>query len=293
LNALKDWEYDLTTVPSQLLYLDIRWSNLCNFSCRSCEPAFSSEIAREQEKYPVHRFNDRAVSGIFDTLDDILRINFTGGEPVLIKENILILEKLLDMGKNDCEILITTNGSIINYKIIELIKQFKNVHWTISLDAVDSAAEYIRNGTVWTKLKNNIDIILSFKHSVAFNCVVSAYSVLVLSNLVRYFLDLKNQHTDQPLELWFTICNYPKVLQPNALPDHLKPRAHIELNSSIEILTQITDNPIRAISDLFSLRDNIDTSDIKKQNQFVAFTEQLDLKRKQNFENVFNETLRG
>jgi organic radical activating enzyme len=297
--ALKDWNYTIDTVPNETLYLDLRHSNLCNFSCRSCEPSFSSEIARELEHNPqltkyhrpteIHLENIKSQKDIKTLLPTVQRINFTGGEPLLIKENINILEDLIRMGNTDCEVLITTNGSVINNKIIDLIKQFNSVHWTVSIDAVGTTAEYVRNGTVWSVVDANIKQILTLNQSVAFNTVISMYSILDLSTLLMYFKELKLNYQTQPLEIWFSICSFPMFLNPRNINDQLKELATKQLDSSIEILSNLGNNPIRSIETLKSLQNNLKDSIINEQsfNTFKKYTEELDQIRNQSFKQTF------
>jgi sulfatase maturation enzyme AslB (radical SAM superfamily) len=285
--ALTDWNYDASTVPSEILYLDLRHSNLCNFSCRTCEPAFSSEIAREQGLPIIHLENTKVKADVQNLLPTVKRINFTGGEPLLIKENIQVLERLIEIGNTNCEILITTNGSVMNPKILDLVKQFTSVHWTISLDAVENQAEYIRNGTDWNKLCTNLHSIMTLNHSVGINCVISAYSILGLSNLVEFFKKLKEQYPAQPLELWFNVCESPEFLNPNQLPETLKPIALDQLTKSIELLEQLDSNPIRSLMTLKSLQETLKDVIININVLFENYTNKLDLLREQSFATTF------
>ncbi len=301
--SLTDWYYSIDTVPDEILYLDLRHSNLCNFSCRSCEPSFSSEIAREiqnnQElsKYHtptnIHLENHKSHQDIKLLLPTIKRINFTGGEPLLIKENITVLEELIRLDNTDCELLITTNASVINNKIVELVKHFDRVHWTISLDAVSYVAEYVRNGTVWSTLVNNIKQILSTRQSVGFNTVLSAYSVLDINNLLVFFKNLKIEYADQPLEIWFSICQDPFFLNPTVLNDGLKQTAIEQLQQAIDLLSTIDNNPERSIQTLKSLQNNLNECimNTSSYDTFVNYTLELDQIRNQNFEETFGVKL--
>lgn len=301
--ALNDWDYDIDTVPDEILYLDLRHSNLCNFSCRSCEPSFSSEIAkeiqdnRELSKYHtptnIHLENHKSQQDIKLLLPTVKRLNFTGGEPLLIKENIAVLEELIRLDNTDCELLITTNASVINYKIVELIKHFDNVHWTISLDAVSHVAEYVRNGTIWSMLVNNIKQILSTRQSVGFNTVLSAYSVLDINNLLVFFKNLKIEYAHQPLEIWFSICKDPIFLNPVVLNDALKQTAIKQLQQAIDLLSTIEDNPKQSIQTLKSLQHNLNKCIMyaSSYNTFVNYTLELDQIRNQNFEETFGVKL--
>ncbi len=299
--ALNDWNYDIDTVPSETQYLDLRHSNLCNFSCRTCEPAFSSELAREIFNYSelkkyyavtsdTHIENKLIRSDLADLLPTVKRINFTGGEPLLIKENIRVFEELIALGNTDCEILITTNGSVINNKILELVEKFNSVHWTISIDGVGPTAEYIRNGTIWEKLQHNIDQILLLGHSVAFNTVLSAYSVLDLSSLARFFKAQKEKFPNQPLEIWCAICNIPDFLNPQVLTDKLKDKALKEIDQTLTILTDIEKQVhVSSLGTLNSLQKNLNDCIINETllSKFIEYTSTMDKIRNQNFNQTF------
>ena len=299
--ALNDWDYNIDTVSNKIEYLDLRHSNLCNFSCRTCEPAFSSEISRELSEHEelktyhgitsdIHIENTLIRSDLITFLPTVKRINFTGGEPLLIKENINIFEELLASGNTDCEILITTNSSVINNKILELVKKFNNVHWTISIDGVGPTAEYVRNGTIWERLQDNIDQILLLGHSVAFNTVLSAYSVLDLSNLARFFKAQKEKFPNQPLEIWCIICDIPNFLNPQVLTNKLKDKALIEIDQTLMILTDIEKNVhVSSLGPLNSLQKNLNDSIINEalSTKFIEYTSTMDKIRNQNFNQTF------
>jgi organic radical activating enzyme len=302
--AITDWDYTVDTVPDNVISLDLRYSNLCNFSCRTCTPTFSSSIAKEIVDNPqttrfykrvdtIHLTNKNA--DVNKLLPNIKCINFTGGEPLLIKENIHILEQLIALGNIDCEILITTNGSVINPTIMNLINQFNSVHWTISLDGVGATAEYIRNGSIWNTIDQNIHTILSSGRSVALNTVLSAYSVLDISQLVKYFITLKKQYADQPLELWFALCEYPVFLNPIKILR--SQQALDELAKAIDLLAPISSNPSQAINTLKSLHNDLKDVTIKNyeyNDEFINYTNELDNIRQQSFKQTFgidiNET---
>ena len=285
-------ELNPTNIKSQLEYLDLRYSNLCNFACRTCEPAFSSKIINEIDQHPelkkfyplVNKTN--SYSDIAQDLKDILptvkRINFTGGEPLLIKDNIKILSELLNLGRIDCEIMITTNASVINPQWLSLLSKFQTVHWTISIDGVGPYAEYIRYGSVWTQIENNIKHILSIGHSVAFNTVLSSYSVLDIDNLVSFFVNSK-KIAQGPLELMFHMCTQPKYLNPSVLDVQLSHTARIKIQNAIQLLSKVTDNPPLAIAILENTLKILNTSDGLLRAKFIEFTATVDRIRNQNF----------
>ncbi len=298
--SIRNWpNYSPTNLPKNIEYLELRYNNLCNFSCKMCSPDFSSSIGRLVEQNPdlqTFYYNDTKKQNSYDlifndiekNLSTVKRINFAGGEPLLNKDNIKILERLVELGNTDCEICIITNASAINPYWIDKIKQFKRTHWTISLDGINKTAEYIRVGTEWAVVEKNIDTILSLGNSVAFNTTLSAYSVLDLYNTVKFFVE-KKQHINTRLELWFGLCQWPTYLRPSLLKDQYAQKAKQELENSIKLLSTIASNPSRSINELQNVLDNIQTLDDKESYQkFVEFTNKMDTVHNMSFEAVFN-----
>lgn len=290
--ALVDFPYRADTVPDVVSYLDLRYSNLCNFSCRTCNSEFSSQIDRESKLLPEW-FAPATPTVNHPVLDyvtpDVTKINFTGGEPLLIKENLEILQLLVDRGALDTHILITTNCSTLNPKIINLVKKFHNIHWTLSIDSVGEYAEYIRNGTVWSTVNRNVDEILTWGHSVAFNITMSAYSVLGLSEFADWVID-KFKIAQGPCEVWFHLCQYPVHLSPEALGDDLRPLAIAEINFAIDKLSKYHHHLNQTFDTLHTVLLLLDQpSNIVLTNQFLKFTQDLDRVRKQNFTETFKE----
>lgn len=286
-------DYSINNLPQHgLEYLDLRYNNQCNFSCRTCEPSFSSSIVNEIEKNPVlkkyyrsvkkENSYDKIADDLIEILPQVKRINFTGGEPVLIKDNLKILEELIKHKKFDCEILITTNASVINPQWLTLVKNFTTVHWTVSIDGVESFAEYIRYGTNWNTVKKNIHSILKLGHSVAFNTVLSAYSVLDLDKLVSFFIECK-KISQGPLELLFHTCTHPAYLSPAVLDDNLNQIARKKINDAVQLLSSVTDNPEASIQTLKNCLRILNTSNELNRIKFIEFTNDMDQIRNQNF----------
>ena len=299
-NAIRDYPLlNKSNIEHRIEYYDLRYNNLCNFSCRTCGPDFSSSISHEITASPaLQKYHNNIVTrkntyeniadDITDNLSNLNRILFTGGEPLLIKDNLRILEKLIELNNTDCEILITTNCSVMNKEWISILKNFKRVHWTLSLDGVGKSAEYIRHGTVWNNVLDNIKNILTLNHSVAINTTLSAYSLLDISRVIELFVELKKSATS-PLEIWFGVCQWPSHLSPGVLTGKLADRARQELEKSIKLLSAVEDNPERCVLDLKNILNLLSTcSNSKTISTFAEFTKDLDLVRNQSFSKTFN-----
>lgn len=191
-------------------YLDIRLNNICNLKCRMCNGYFSSAIAQEE----VELFNKResvqnsmrlsqrqsAVNDILEYLPDCEQIYFAGGEPLLSGEHYQILDALITCGNTDLEIKYNTNFTTLNYRgrdVTELWKKFSKITIGASLDAHGPAAEYVRHGTNWNVIENNLSLIKKECPHINFT-VTSTVGLLNVASLI----ELQQQwHTQEKLHI--------------------------------------------------------------------------------------------
>lgn len=153
--------FDLQTI-------DVRWSNLCNFACVYCSSEFSSKWADElkiQTVTPGAEQLEKFEQYIYNHAHNLKHVYLAGGEPLLMKENLALLQKL----NPDVQLRINTNLSKVDTKIFDAICQFKNVHWTISAESLTDEFEYIRYGGNWLDFLDNLNIVKSFNHKISFN----------------------------------------------------------------------------------------------------------------------------
>lgn len=157
----------------KLLYIDIRYNNLCNLSCRSCAPHYSTswvsdnrklyDLVLRKEKDDGFQFpgqtEGQALQEILPHLREAKCIYFAGGEPLMQKEHYEVLNELIRVGNTDVEIRYNTNFSMFKLKnygnVLEYWKKFPNVHVYASLDGSYKKGEYWRNGTVWNDVIAN------------------------------------------------------------------------------------------------------------------------------------------
>ena len=157
--------------PFEMTYWDIRFSNLCNLSCRSCGHIFSSSWYQDQARLagPVWKSQNRVLNyaGRTETdmwsqlephLDYVEQIYFAGGEPLLMEEHYRILDELVRRKRFDVRLIYNTNFTHTDLKgrsVFEYWKQFSSVAVGASLDDHGARAEYIRKGTTWSTVELN------------------------------------------------------------------------------------------------------------------------------------------
>ena len=181
-NTLYDTtNFDLHTV-------DIRWSNLCNFACVYCSPEFSSKWASEQNiviNTPEDVKRQDFKQYIFDRAAQLKHVYLAGGEPLLMKENLEFL-KLLKQVNPEVNLRINTNLSHVDTHIFDLISEFKNIHWTVSVESMDQEFEYIRYGGTWQGFLDNLQTIKKFNHKISFNMLHFLLNHLSIFDCVDY-----------------------------------------------------------------------------------------------------------
>ena len=151
-------------------YFDVRFSNICNFKCRTCGGEFSSQWAQEEKQHDNREDSFRVVQHADESgklLDEILEqipnmelAYFAGGEPLITDEHYTILEEMISSGRcKEITLRYNTNMSNFKYKkydILDMWSNFKNVEVSASIDHFGEKAEYIRSGTKWHSVENNL-----------------------------------------------------------------------------------------------------------------------------------------
>ena len=164
----------LTSIRQQLLkkpwasnekkikLLDIMFSNTCNLGCFMCRPEYSSYINSErfnagiQSKLIGNVNNIQPALDAIDKLPDLESVSFIGGEFFLVKENQLILDKIIE---RNIGATIMTNASIVSPALLDRLKQIKNLEIRISIDGIDSTYEFLRYPAKFEILVNNFDLL--------------------------------------------------------------------------------------------------------------------------------------
>jgi len=219
LKALRNTNFQLYDDAKNynLKQLDLRWRNTCNFACVYCGPDLSSAWASEMNQ-PQH-IDETALKNsieyIHNNLSTVEHVYLAGGEPLLIKENLELLTRISKINP-DIEIRINSNLSIINNNIYNLLKQFKNVQWTISVDSMGDEFEYTRYGGKWNTFLDNLSqLSKDFDNKINFNLVwfiLNSSSILECITQLQHLGYHENMFIVNPLDspVEWHVCNLPE-----------------------------------------------------------------------------------
>jgi organic radical activating enzyme len=205
-------------------YLEVSFSNTCNFKCSYCSPEVSSkwmEEINQHGSYPTSTsFNniewlkqsnkmpilEREVNPYIDafwqwwpelypTLE-VLRI--TGGEPLLTKNTFKVLDYVLSNPNTKLELNVNSNlcvpDELLN-KFIDSVKRIQDAgavgsfKMYTSCEATGAKAEYIRYGLDYNKWLDNCNRIMSEIPNTKLT-VTSTYNALSVTSFETFLSDM-------------------------------------------------------------------------------------------------------
>jgi len=171
---------------------DYRFSNLCNFKCRTCGDMLSSSWESEQRQYnmldlsnpknnwmrlevrsQVSRFQDTQIEAEFASAVEEHRVEeiyWVGGEPLMFEQHWRYMKRIIELGDGSrVYARYNTNLSRIDYRGTNLYSDILcNIRdWQIcaSLDGTGRIGEYIRTGLDYQQFLINFSKGLEYSHN--------------------------------------------------------------------------------------------------------------------------------
>lgn len=290
--------------PFEMTYWDVRFSNLCNLSCRSCGHIFSSSWYQDQarlaggdwkQKNKVLNYAGRTETDMWEQLlphlDHVEQIYFAGGEPLLMIEHYNILEELIRRGRTDVRLIYNTNFTHTDLKgrsVFEYWKQFKSVAVGASLDDSGQRGEYIRKGTEWSVVEQNRRDMLAICPGVDFY-ISPTLSIMNARHLPEFHRDWVEKGLIRAQDLNVNILQDPAYYRIDIAPQEYKAeltqryRAHIEWLADKDALSRATQGFESAIT-FMNATDNTHLIDT-----FWRRTHELDSIRKESCLDIIPE----
>ena len=282
---------------------DIRFSNLCNLKCRSCGSVYSTTWAQEDEKfdgYSEYKSLKSIPEGTADPLenqyDNVDKIYFAGGEPLIMPEHFHSLQKIIDTGRaGKVKLLYNTNMTKLNYNkhnLIELWKHFKIVVIGASIDAMGERAEYIRNGVKWSVIENNFkelsEAVKVYKNiNIHISPTVSIMNVHSLPDLHKYFVE--KGYVENATAIVLNMLLNPAHYEIRNLPENLKTEVKQKIKDHCVWLRE-QDTRLDVIESFESILTYIENPASNEDvARFVSETNRIDKRRNQSFGKTFPE----
>jgi hypothetical protein len=161
---------------------DYRFSNLCNFKCRTCGDMLSSSWESEQRQHnmidltnpknnwmqplvrsQISHFQDTQIEAEFAQAVDEHRVEevyWVGGEPLMYEQHWRYMKQIVDQGDGKrVYARYNTNLSRVNYRGINLysdvLAHLRDWQICASLDGTGATGEYIRTGLDYAEWLDN------------------------------------------------------------------------------------------------------------------------------------------
>lgn len=214
-------------------YVEVSFSNTCNFKCAYCGPQYSSKWVEEIEKegpYPTttqfngiehlraknempykHSEDNPYVEAFWKWWPDLYRdlhtFRITGGEPLLSKDTFKVLEYIQEHWEENpnLSLAINTNLGVPDKLIEKFLKIAKDLTENnkvreliifTSIEAEGKQAEYTRFGLDSKKFWYNVDYLLTELPKVTINIMATynALSVFTYDSVIDKVFSLKKKH---------------------------------------------------------------------------------------------------
>jgi organic radical activating enzyme len=234
-------------------YLEISFSNLCNFKCSYCSADYSTKWQQEISQFGPYSSGNGSLTGpVIDeatnpyietfwkwwpTLKNDLHVfRITGGEPLLSQNTWKILDDIDRSPAPHLQIAINSNLGVPTDVVLRLISKLKKllaekkvagVRLFTSIDTFGKDAEIIRHGLDSELFFKHLNLILKEVPSMRVVIMVTycALSVLNYTKLLEVILEMRkkyiNSERTQPIGVSTNYLRYPEHLSVKILEKHL------------------------------------------------------------------------
>jgi MoaA/NifB/PqqE/SkfB family radical SAM enzyme len=297
--SLRDWglqnytKYkDIINNP-ELKSIELRFSNLCNFSCLHCGSQHSTTWNNKLKKFKgLEKFQDitdknpRIITEnevddmitLFSTIDEV---RITGGEPLTDPVFYYFLKKMpADIAKK-ITLIIVSNLSTLKYEekdAIPLFEKFKEVKLRVSIDADEETYSYFRSGGNINVIKTNISRIQSYTNNVNISgvCAVNILNITRLGNIITF-------HEDRNMSLKFIfVQERPPFLDIRNLPKIVKNEIQ---KADITYFSNHNQKEFKRVLNFM----NSSKGDLNHWNDLKKYLEQIDKMNNTNFLQTYKE----
>jgi MoaA/NifB/PqqE/SkfB family radical SAM enzyme len=245
--AFSHASYGMTSRNPTDLQIDL--GNLCNSACVMCEPRASSRLTQDynklSERSPLFIKPEKYTSWVDDPecmktflldlkqIPELKYIHLLGGETLYNDAFYKICDKLIEYEYANTVIVgTTTNCTIYNNKLEDLIPKFKEFHLGLSIESITPLNDYIRYPSKIADVLNNIDkfVALRDKHPnlyLTLRITPNLFTIYEIDQLFEYMIDKR---------LTAEACNIlykPDCLRIEMLPDDIRQEVIAKLESLV------------------------------------------------------------
>jgi len=276
--------------PMQLI---IKVGNVCNLRCRSCNSADSITLAVEGKYYAEHyglkknfylketetkTFTDEQIDEIIQFCENVVRIEFYGGEPLLDNQVPKFLQKLIDLDyAKKINLNISTNVTRrVDDQLIDILSKFNHVNINLSIDGWGEKFTYIRHPGKWDQVRKNIDWFINLKESKRIKLSLLVATTVTIMNVYN-LPELLDEFDQLGLNTFLILAWFPHYYSirniPPAIAEEIKEKLIASNRNELDPIVQALSNGY--------LETHWD--------KFKSWTEMVDKYRNESFPKTFSD----
>jgi organic radical activating enzyme len=291
--------------------LEIFINNVCNLSCVYCKGDLSSRINQENKKFgkfekngvlleeiPISNSNNLISSSLswLDTnYQQLERLHFLGGEPLVQKELDLFLEFLQKNKNSKLEVNIITNLMVSESRLKKCIqifqqliieKRIKRLDITCSIDSWGNEQEFVRYGLNLKTWERNFNLLLEIPWLVLhINQTITNLTIKQMPTLIKKLIEWRNKKNVG--HCFSTVTPGPSYMIPSILgskefaEDFEKILKLMPRNTSED---EIKFEYMQGIAKEYLQNSQIDRTEIKK---LYTFLNEIDRRRNTDWQSTF------
>jgi organic radical activating enzyme len=308
-------------------YLEISFSNVCNFKCAYCSPDLSSQWYEEIDKHggyptsqnfngfgwfkqvgkmPIKHSDPNPYVDAFwkwwpELYPKLNTLRLTGGEPLLSKDVWRMLDAIEADPNPELCFAINTNLGIPDELVDRMItklnsisNKIKEVQIFTSGEAIGAPGEYVRYGLDYTTWAKNLEKVLSNTNNiVAVMTTVNLTSITTYCDFVRYLLDLRAHYNKNAsfnkVQFMTNFLRYPEFLSLSILDSASKQRFTDDVETLIMGRPDLSESEIDQLRRMVDYMNGTDSKETQLRKDFAAFITEYDSRRGTNFNATFPE----
>lgn len=244
---INEW---LTTGNALQYEFRIKFSNLCNLACKTCQPEFSSKYAqvygikvlksiREDIGNDENFWNTLTIA-IAKKCEEAryVSVALLGGESLIQPGAIRLINWLVetDLSKQ-IALRLTTNFTNLKDTIIKNFDKFQSVSICASIDSIGENYSYIRYPETFETIKSNLPQVLTDKIYLSITPVWSLHNVFYLKEYLDWWHTWFTDHGRNNIAINNVSMSNPYLMTIQNLPVEYR-------NNLLDIITQSIDHPL-------------------------------------------------
>lgn len=309
--------------PINPSYLELSFSNVCNFGCSYCSPGQSSKWENEVRKYGSYPVEDPTVHKdkmhdmipeddnpyidafwrwLPDAYKDLKYLRITGGEPLATRNFMKLLDFVAENHNPNLTLVVNTNLCVPDKnldmffeKATTLLnaKTIKGLEVYTSMDTWGPQAEYIRDGLDIQRWEQTVrKISTTFNVPIRIMVTFGLMSIFNFKTFIHKVLQLRRDGVD----IMFNCARLvdPKQFDLRILPDSAD-KYFDETNELIrnfgDLIKSVEKETWTMVYDFWKARKTSMTDEDRdwRKSEFKKFIDEYDKRRNKNFKENFPE----